>query len=303
MLKCLNILKHLYIAVVLLLLLLLKHNKIIIFFYFILFSNHNNLINCTPPPPAPPYLQLSDNKSTPQNYSSPKFRVRSPSPFRSTGATINSNMNNKENKSPYLPSYQTVTSTSSILNKNSSNNNLPCGKQQQFATPSNTEIVNVAQRFLSKRNSNSQPSESTVSASNTDNLTHSESLVKSMKSRFENSKLGKNENNDVQDSSHMTPKLIIKKFEQMLKDGTQVQPLTGTVITSSAPACSSNTNTIKKVCSETNNILKTNITNQTPIVAQNESIINTDHIKPKSIIEKFESLVKSQQVDTIINKL
>jgi hypothetical protein len=205
-------------------------------------------------------------------------------------------MNNKENKSPYLPSYQTVTSASSILNKNSTNN-IPTAKQQQFATPSNTEIVNVAQRFLSKRNSNSQPTESTTS--NQDNITNSESLVKSIKSRFENNKTG----NDAQDSaSHMTPKLIIKKFEQMLKDGTQVQPLTGTVITSSAPTavCTSTNSTekSKKVCGETNNVLKTNTINrQTPVVAQNESTINTDHIKPKSIIEKFESLVKSQQVN------
>jgi hypothetical protein len=205
-------------------------------------------------------------------------------------------MNNKENKSPYLPSYQTVTSTSSILSKNSTNH-LPTAKQQ-FATPSNTEIINVANRFLAKRNSNSQPTESTSSTSNQDSLTQSESLVKSIKSRFENNKLDNNQKNDAQDSSHMTPKLIIKKFEQMLKDGTQVQPLTGTVITSSAPACSlSNTSINKKVCSETNNVVKPNITNQTPIISQNESTINTDHIKPKSIIEKFESLVKSQQVD------
>jgi hypothetical protein len=213
-------------------------------------------------------------------------------------------MASKENKSPYLPSYTSTANNSIFTNySHSSSIKQSNGASKPFRTPSNAEIVSAAQRILSQRNSNSQPIESSITNA-TKSAPHSESLVKSIKSRFENGKFGQQEDALDSNNSSMTPKSIIQKFEQMLKDGTQVQPLTGAVALSSNSATSSSSlnaaSVTKKQCTEANQSNKKNVefqsTNTTPATTtKDQPAINTDHIKPKKIIEQFESLVKSQQ--------
>lgn len=148
----------------------------------------------TPTPIAPPLTFDLINRSTP--YYSPKnpnakSTNASPAHFQQPHST------NKENKTP-------LANLTNSSNKKTAN-------LKNIVTPSSNEILNVAQRILSKRQSNSS-------------LNEPQSSVKSIKSKFENISVNSTPEDTKNDSLiKMTPKSIIKKFEQMSRDNSSTQ--------------------------------------------------------------------------------
>ena len=200
---------------------------------------------------------------------------------------------NKENKTPIPPNTnanKTVSSSGS--------------SKTQLVTPSSSEILNVAQRILSKRQSNSAITPSN-SASSTSGQDQQISLsVKSIKSKFEN--IGK-ENSDsggsIVNTVPMTPRSIIKKFEEMLKDGSQNNPLNGSIAPAGSISSSNSVSSLKGASISKASASKTANNNITPacipkpikvVGAQDSTDLGSDHITPKSIIKKFEQLSKAE---------
>lgn len=100
--------------------------------------------------------------------------------------------------------------------------------------------------------------------------------VKSIKAKFENVNVNST-------SENLTPKSIIEKFEQMSRENSCSKAQSKL----RASSTSLNTNdSATPVSSSTTNI------QETKAMLNESSFINTDNIKPKSIIEKFESLSK-----------
>ena len=175
----------------------------------------------------------------------------------------NSNSNNKENSSP-------------LITKSTS----------KFVAPSSNEILNAAQRMLLKRQSNTNLNQKTehspavVMGDNTDDP-NAVGSVKDIKSKFENLIQNKAAPKPVQ----MTPRLIIKKFEELSRDN----PLNGCMVPSSAHGSTTNLSMSAPLANNSNRQ-----SFKAPVVAKlDESAINSDHITPKSIINKFEKLLAS----------
>ena len=191
---------------------------------------------------------------------------------------------NKENKTPIPPSSANKGVSSSGTSKT------------QLVTPSSSEILNVAQRILSKRQSNSAISPSDQQSSSLS--------VKSIKSKFEN--FGK-ENPDAGSSAvvstvPMTPRSIIKKFEEMLKDGSQNNPLNGSMAPAGSISSSNSVSSLKGASTRASASKTANTSNITPACIpkpvkaagdQDTTDLGSDRITPKSIIKKFEQLSKA----------
>ncbi|RNA07512.1 actin-binding anillin-like isoform X2 [Brachionus plicatilis] len=94
--------------------------------------------------------------------------------------------------------------------------------------------------------------------------------VQTIKSKFENAQL---QNANESTCQNLTPKSIIEKFEQMSR-GSNNQPK------------------FKTSSTRLNKPEAANTSNKEPSLLNESSFINTDNIKPKSIIEKFECLSK-----------
>ena len=181
------------------------------------------------------------------------------------------NNNNKENKSPFITKTNTATTSSS-----------------KMLTPSSNEILNAAQRILNKRQSNNNlqkmspnsPDILTVSNKNEDNAENGASF-KDIKNKFENLI---NTKKQIQ----MTPKLIIKKFEDMSRDG-QLLPLSGSIAPTSTHASTTNLSMSAPNNNVNRHSFKGSNNNKQSTVAANSN--EQDHITPKSIINKFEMLL------------
>jgi hypothetical protein len=256
------------------------------------------------------YDLMSGNK-----FCTPGGSYRSPRNFRYPSTTV---LGNKEN----------ANSNRSDEAQSSLTANLKQSEQKRFS-PSSNEIYNAANRILAKRQSNSTSNHLSMSEGTNNNSANCSSYVKNIKMKFEG---GACNENTVETSSLMTPKLIIKKFEALSKE--QMISLSGTcapITDSHLQATGSNlllTSTSGSKLANTNNLIRkpstnTSGINKTPVqtilpshlakgggaltsslfsnkenkeAAKNkeqESIVSNEHIKPKSIIEKFESLVKT----------
>lgn len=148
--------------------------------------------------------------------------------------------------SPYGTHYQSTNNNKE--NKTPTNNNQP----KRIVTPSSNEILTVAQRILAKRNSNAEPTTAPV--------------VKSLRDKFES------KHDESISVENMTPKLLIKKFEQLSSNGAH-------------PA-------VKKLAEKKSTTsFVPNIAKCEPVrvVDQEDDLFN----KPKSIIQKFEQLTKN----------
>jgi actin-binding protein anillin len=176
---------------------------------------------------------------------------------------------NKENRSPLV----SKPSTSSVA---------------KSLTPSSNEVVNVAQRILTIKQ------------------TSGGDLVKNLKNRFESE--SNNSNQQEISLNQMTPKLIIKKFEQMSMMNTKSAE-NQVPSSSSSMQGPSSTRTplvlLKQTSNTTSNMTtpslhlhtindQHNIKNERYHANSNPtSSIDEMSSRPKSIIEKFESLMKT----------
>jgi len=144
----------------------------------------------------------------------------------------------------------------------------------------------------------------------------SNSLVKNIKAKFES---GMAQNDKTSETVLMTPKSIIKKFEALSRDG--VMPLNGSVMPASTSSSSiqqphnQNQQPLRVSSSKTNiptpppppppfqvNLKKINVSNK--LMADSNPTVNeisSDHINPKSIIERFEQLTKINNTNTNTN--
>ncbi len=147
-------------------------------------------------------------------------------------------------------------------------------------------------------------------SNNTNKESFSTGSISNIRSKFENKR------NDSSDGSIlMTPKSIIKKFEQMSRDGgvnrgsnsnpvsaqTSLTNLkTSTSSLDSAPHEAAKQQSDQHVASIFPS-LKAIQTNQPATSASTTNHIYSEHIHPKSIIEKFEQMVKNngQQIQAI----
>ncbi len=156
---------------------------------------------------------------------------------------------------------------------------------------------------MNKENHSISESSPNKRKSGTDNT--STSLVRNIKAKFESGELNKDENKHP--SILMTPKSIIKKFEAMSRDASM--PLNGSIMPSSTSSSSIQNQPLKLSTSKTNipipppppstpafqiNLKKTSqdIQHANKQKQTDTSIINSDHINPKSIIERFEQMTK-----------
>jgi hypothetical protein len=155
------------------------------------------------------------NKQAVNNYYSPRqFR------HQNNQSSYSKPLNNINNILAYN---QTHHSTQNLLNKENqksatitpltSSSNINNKTQTATTTPTivNTEIIDAAQRILAKRQNNAE------SSANENNSAWS--LVKNMKSKFEDPSATKNCTSNV--TIQLTPKSIIKKFEQITRDNQQ----------------------------------------------------------------------------------
>lgn len=200
------------------------------------------------------------------------------------------------NKSPAVKITNKENNSPSKRKLNESGNN-----SQSKLT--NSEILSVAHRILNKNNSNSAVSQpkclKTTSHCNSGSYSAGSS-VKERRSQFEN-KL------DTQDASFLlTPKSIIKKFEQMSKDAGQVHQ---TPAQPTTPSLEQNV-TVKPVAQIFPNLSKLtqHQHEQQVSTASKSQGIYSENIHPKSIIQKFEQMVKNNangpvdQAHTVIPK-
>ena len=189
---------------------------------------------------------------------------------------------NKENKSPFIP------------NKSINNNN-------SASKISSSEIISAASRMMNKRESNNNLASATSNGCSNNNVTkrfesasaaaqeNPHASFRDIKKKFENL-------SNAQSQVPLTPKSIIKKFEELSRDG-QHQPLNGAMGPSrSASNSTSNLSMSAPVLggsgrqSAPHNAQKC-ASSRAPIADQQVSGIVTDHITPKSIISKFEMLL------------
>lgn len=172
-------------------------------------------------------------------------------------------------------------------------------KLSETSTSTTNEILNVAHRILNKNQSNSamgitQPKVMKAGES------LSTGAIRNIKSRFEN-----NHNQNKSDSSNagdvsilMTPKSIIKKFEQM-SNPNAAQAIRLKNKTSSSSLDSKDFADVKQVASIfpslsslRQNAEQANHAQRTDKIPSSNHIYS-EHIHPKSIIQKFEQLVKN----------
>ena len=200
---------------------------------------------------------------------------------------VHSSPSNKENQSSPAKRKLTETGSTGSLSKN--------------------EILNAAHRILNKQQSNSQVSTTKTSGSNIAAEQVVSGSVKQMKSKFESAAT---DTTDNYSSLVMTPRSIIKKFEQMSRDGlsvhgaAQTPPLataTGSITTQSS-ATSLNKQKSQTMGSKSNEEPVPSIFPKLKPIRQEQrqatpesssNSIYTEHIHPKSIIQKFEQLVKN----------
>lgn len=206
--------------------------------------------------------------------------------------TSNSNLRDKENVpdlSLSSPSKRKLTDT-----------------PNSASSLTNSEILNVAHRILNKKQSNSAICPKSMRIS--DRESFSTGSVQSAKSRFENINSVDRKRSDRTDSSSgaMTPKSIIKKFEQMSRDGAGAQsnPINTQTSQTSLKKTSSTkleqqhgTNTPKQLSSSSidSSPVPSIYPSLKPVQQEAASAnhIYSEHIHPKSIIQKFEQLVKN----------
>lgn len=226
-------------------------------------KNPNYLASMSTPPQssnAPSTSILSFDRSTPTNNHISK------SPVVKLG--------NKENSSPSKRKLNETASTSE-------------------SKLTNSEILSVAHRILSKNNSNSAVVQSKVPKTDDVNICGSYSAGKSVKDR-------RSKFEDKSDGSFvLTPKSIIKKFEQMSKDNGQVHQATVTatqpITTLKTSSSSLDQNVNKPVAPIFPNLAK--IAQQNPTKTEQAPSsshgIYSENINPKSIIHKFEQMVRN----------
>jgi actin-binding protein anillin len=232
-------------------------------------ANDNNQAIASTPPIAPPIDSLinsSQKRSAPSSYCSPKFQIMSfsnnnksmlvsPSPLTTAGTNHNNNNSsstNKENSSPYP--------TASPNNHKTLNSNLKSNQNSASKLDPN-EIMTAANRMLTKRElilskCNLKPKQVVQEVAQTDSEANS---FKNIKNKFE-SLINKEQQ---QAKVQMTPKLIIKRFEELTRE---------------TPA------SIQEK--------RTSLNQKTHPPSLNTTVtIDQSHITPKSIINKFEQLL------------
>jgi hypothetical protein len=149
---------------------------------------------------------LGKQQSSSSNYYSPRQFRQQPSQ-----SSYSKPLNNINNILAYNQTHH--PSGNLFTNKeNPSTSSLAPQAEKTSVSPTKTtptvaanEIIDAAQRILAKRQNNA---EIAAAAANTS--------VKSMKSKFEDPNAAKNCTSNV--TIHLTPKSIIKKFEQMTRD-------------------------------------------------------------------------------------
>jgi hypothetical protein len=151
---------------------------------------------------SPRQFSLNKNGQQPNNYQSPYCKP----------LNVNTNIVNKENKSPLVLS---------------SNINAQKQQQQQKITPSKNEIFDAAQRIITKRQEsikngpieiraikNNRDSSDRENLTTNSNNNLASSLVKNMKSKFEDPNEARKSVSNVT-LQPLNPKSIIKKFEML----------------------------------------------------------------------------------------
>ena len=131
---------------------------------------------------------------------------------------------------------------------------------QSIAQPKAVQITPKQFKWSNKENQSTSPKTNLIQTQKVES-------VQSIKSKFESQNVSPNEN--------LTPKSIIQKFEQMSREN----------------SCSKSQSTFKTSSS----CLSNNQDKQASVIKpplNESSFINTDNIRPKTIIEKFESLTK-----------
>jgi hypothetical protein len=197
----------------------------------------------------------------------------------------NNNNTNKENKSPFKPTKSTSTTTTPNASKIST-----------------SEIINAANRMIIKReskqnlNTRLSGSASVPSATGSDVVASCQpetvnacTSFNDIKKKFENMS---NQQQQQQPSIPLTPKSIIKKFEDLSSgSATCMAPRSNSNSTSnlamSAPVSANvNFNNTQRQTSFKTSTLLSNMNNN-----NTSASIVTDRITPKSIISKFEMLL------------
>lgn len=277
--------------------------------------NPNYLETISTPPQhtnAPSTSILSFDRTTPtNNYYSPKnFNLINKSPAMPNPSP----QIDKENRENTIPSNSSPTKRKLTESHTSS------------SALTSSEILNVAHRILNKNQSNSamcpqskilktNSNSCNTNFNNNQGSFSASSALKDIRSKFENS--GKKMDN--LDSSIMTPKSIIKKFEQMSRDftgknaGSHSNPIsaqtsqisltkTSTSSLDSAPIPiktpqtpvditeKNTTNKVSSIFPSLKSIQTPEIQNKKP---PKSNQIYEEHIHPQSIIQKFEQMVKN----------
>ncbi len=211
---------------------------------------------------------------------SPALKHQPPSPYN--------NPYNKENTS-------SSPSKRKLAESNTSSSHL-----------SSSEILNVAHRILNKNQSNSAMAVTQPKVMKTSNEINKESFstgsISNIRSKFENKR------NDSDGSILMTPKSIIKKFEQLSRDGGVIRnsnsnPVSAQTSLTNLKTSSSSLDSAPLAHIADKQQLESTVPSIYPNLKsiQNISVppvstanhIYSEHIHPKSIIEKFEQLVKN----------
>ena len=144
-------------------------------------------------------LNRTNGSTAGNNYYSPR-QFRQHQPYASTYSKPLNNINNLIAHHNSANNYQPRQS-----NKENSSPSLPT-KPVLIGQESSSEIMDAAQRILAKRNNNNN--------NETENNTNNTSLVKSIRNKFEDPNTKSTSNLTI----HLTPRSIIKKFEQMTRD-------------------------------------------------------------------------------------
>lgn len=271
-------------------------------------KNPNYLQTLSTPPQhvsAPSTSILSFDRSTPtqNSFYSPKNFNKSPAPMIKSSPQYNNNATNKENvakQSGPSPSKRKLAET-----------------PVSASSLSSSEILNVAHRILNKKQSNSAMCPKVPKIDKPESESLSAGAVKNARSRFEN--MGNSDNNsrrsDAVDSV-MTPRSIIKKFEQMSRDtsagsGSHSNPisaqssqtsLTNKTSTASLGSATSYKKPVVPEVSEEKHVpsifpslkhIDNHNAESSHTIPRSSNNIYSEHINPKSIIHKFEQLVKN----------
>lgn len=267
-------------------------------------KNPNYLETLSTPPQhsnAPSTSILSFDRTTPTGsfYSPKNYQInKSPAMYKQQSSPNCNKENLQQSQESKSPSKRKLNETTTLSS----------------STLTNSEILNVAHRILNKKQSNSALCQPKVSKFTNNQESLSAGSVKNIQSRFESNK---SDNPDSRDSTCvMTPRSIIKKFEQMSRDcgpgsksGNHSNPVSTQTSQSSLAKISSSSldsaavvsklkqsslfeskNEIEPITPSIFPSLKKIQVIEKPVSSNN---IYSEHIHPKSIIQKFEQMVKN----------